>query len=167
MLKPAGGSARVPPTGAYEKSRSAWSWRKRAMSAAAGLRRDSIDFTLDVFEHARVDPVNQVVGVELPVPFGRHLELVPCAALEARAAVRQRDEAELAASRAEVAVKVRRRDVAVRRPLGHRRRGTRDVERQPPARFPRGDRLDERAGREDAVAHGADARSLDARVLRR
>src|SRR5262249_12284497 len=75
---------------------------------------------LHVSEHAKVDARDDGVCERLPVDLRRHLELVPCAAFEARAIAREPRQTELAASRAEVAVEVRRVNPAIRAPLGHR-----------------------------------------------
>ena len=82
-----------------------------------------------------------------------------------RAAV-ERDEPELAVRRSEEAVQVRREDAGIGTPLVQRRRLRDDVEGQPPRRVPHGNGLDERAGRELAVADRADAAALEARPQR-
>ena len=110
--------------------------------------------------------MDERIGPRLPVRLGEDFDLVPGPSLEAGPTAAERDEPELAPSRAQVVVQMGRVHCRVWTPLAHRRRLGGDVEGEAPRRVPGSDGLDERAGRELAVPDRADARAVDARAHR-
>src|SRR6266511_6192057 len=107
-----------------------------------------------------MDPMDQRVRPQLPVPARPHAIAVPRRPFEQSPSVGKLPQEELAADRAEKAVEMGRMD-AVGRELPHRGRLRRDVEAQQARCVPDGDRLHEIAGRKPAPPNRTDARSFD------
>lgn len=121
---------------------------------------------LDVPQHPLVDAPDERIAEQHPVRGRLEAHLVPRASLEARPSIGERHQTKLAAPRSEIAVEVRWRGVGIRTPFVKRARLQPYIEGETMSRFPHRDRLDERARREDAVAHSANPRAANLGPLR-
>src|SRR6187431_2214746 len=79
-------------------------WSKRRGSGSS----PGSNLIFDVIEHARVNAMDHPIAIHPPIPFRRHVDLVPRAAFETRAAAWQRNQSELTPARSQKPLEMRR-----------------------------------------------------------
>ncbi len=135
-------------------------------SGGQEVSRFRLSQNLDMCQHPLVDAMDHKVRREHPVGLPIHVELVPGAALQRRAAVWRRHDAEFVAVAARCAIQVKRVHVPVGRQFENLGRLVRHVERQALRPVPCRNRLHEHTGRENTIPNSSNALAVNCRANR-